>query len=171
MGQEEIDFQHFKEHQLVSIDFCTGVINAKGGRWGSHIYQDVGSQSPDGYVRLWCNGRLRMKHRLIFFLGHGCLPQPGQEIDHIDKVRSNNALSNLRMVTKSVNNTGSLNRKIGRFTEEEIRKVCALLQDTDLSDGAIAQATGATRATVRDIKCRRSRHAIAASYSWSHRGY
>lgn len=171
MSQERSDFQHFKDHQLVSIDFSTGEITAKGGRWGSHIYQNVGSLNPDGYVRVWCNGKLRMKHRLIFFLGHGYLPEPEEEIDHIDKVRSNNALSNLRILTKSENNAGNLNRKVGRFTEDEIRKVCELLQDTNLSDEDIAEQTGATRATVRDIKCRRSRKAISASYSWVHRGY
>lgn len=171
MSQEKADFEYFKKHQLVSIDFQTGVINAKGGRWGNTIYQDVGSENPDGYIRLWCNKRLRMKHRLIFFLAHNTLPGNGEEIDHIDKNRSNNALSNLCIASKRVNNIGSQNRKIGRFTEEEIHQVCQLLQNTDLSDEAIAQQLGVSRPTVRDIKCRRSRQTIAMNYSWPHRGY
>lgn len=171
MNQETQDFLYFKEHQLVSVDFTTGLIVAKGGRWGSHIYHDVGSENPDGYIRLWCNGKLRMKHRLIFFLAFGVLPKPGEEIDHIDKVRSNNCLSNLCIATKRINNTGSSNRKVGRFKPEEIHKICQLLQDTDLADASIAKQTGATRATVRDIKTRRSRQSIASAYSWPHRGY
>lgn len=171
MNQETQDFLHFKHHQLVSLDLATGLITSKGGRWGNHIYQDVGSKNPDGYIRLWCNGRLRMKHRLIFFLVHGILPKPGEEIDHIDKNRANNAVNNLCIASKRVNNMGSLNRKIGRFTVEEVHNVCRLLQTTDLSDETIAEQTGMSRATIRDIKCRRSRQTIASTYSWPHRGY
>lgn len=171
MSQERQDFQYFKEHQLESVDFATGIIHAKGGRWGTHVYHDVGSVNSDGYVRLWCNKSLRMKHRLIFFLAYGALPKAGEEIDHIDKNRSNNCLTNLCVAAKRVNNTGSLNRKIGRFSGEDIHRVCQLLQNSDWSDERIARETGASRATVRDIKCRRSRQAISASYSWPHRGY
>lgn len=171
MSQEKIDFEYFKNHQLLSVDYSTGVINAKGGRNGNHIYQDVGSKNPDGYIRLWCNKRLRMKHRLLFYLYHGVLPPAGHEIDHIDKQRDNNAISNLCIATKSVNNAGSNNRKIGRFTTTTIHKVCKLLQDTTLSDTAIADQCEVTRATVRDIKCRRSRTEISKTYSWVHRGY
>lgn len=171
MNQETEDFEYFKKHQMVSVDFNTGILVAKGGRTGNHLYYDIGSKNPDGYVRLWCNRRLRMKHRLIFFLAHGILPKEGEEIDHIDKDRSNNCLNNLCIASKRVNNMGSNDRKIGRFSKETIHEVCRLLQHTDLSDEAIASKVGVTRATVRDIKCRRSRQAISVNYSWVHRGY
>ena len=171
MNQELKDFEHFKQHQLVSIDFKTGLIVAKGGRWGNSIYYDVGSKNPDGYIRLWCSKSLRMKHRLIFFLAHGVIPKAGTEIDHIDKDRSNNCLSNLCIASKRVNNIGSQNRKISHFTKETIHQICHLLQHSDLSDVTIADQTGASRATVRDIKRRSSRQTISVNYSWPHRGY
>ena len=171
MSQEIEDFRYFQKHQLVSVDYATGVIITKGGKWGNAIYHDVGSKNPDGYIRLWCNKRLRMKHRLIFFLAYGTIPEAGNEIDHIDKNRSNNCLKNLCIAAKRINNTGSLNRMVGRFTEDEIHRICQLLQDTTLSDEVIANETGATRATVRDIKCRRSRQTISVNYAWPHRGY
>lgn len=171
MTQEIEDFEYFKTHQLVSIDYSTGLIVAKGGRWGNTLYYDVGSTNPDGYVRLWCSKRLRMKHRLIFFLAYGTLPKPGEEIDHIDKVRSNNCLSNLCVASKRLNNIGSMDRKIGRFTVEQIHSVCALLHSTNKSDTTIADEVGVSRATVRDIKIRKSRQTISVGYSWPHRGY
>ena len=171
VAQETEDFEYFKKHQMVSVDFNTGLIVAKGGRWNNTTYFDVGSKNPDGYVRLWCNRRLRMKHRLIFFLAHGILPGPGQEIDHIDKDRSNNCLKNLCIASKRVNNMGSLNRKIGRFSKETIHQICDLLQNSGLSDEQIANDVGVSRPTVRDIKCRRSRQTISVNYSWPHRGY
>lgn len=171
MSQEIKDFEYFRDHQMVSVDFNTGILVTKGGKWGNTIYYDIGSENADGYIRLWCNGRLRMKHRLIFFLAYNCIPPKGSEIDHIDKNRSNNVLSNLCVASKRVNNSGSLNRKIGRFTKELINQVCHLLQNTELSDEVIANQTGVSRATVRDIKCRKSRQTISAAYSWPHRGY
>lgn len=171
MLQEQKDFEYFRDNQLHSVDFITGTITAKGGRWGNHLYLDVGSTNPDGYVRLWCNRKLRMFHRLMYFLYHGELPGLGEEIDHFNNVRDNNYISNLRVLTKSKNNTACVNRKIGRFTTEKITQVCRLLQDTDYSDQVIANQSGITRATVRDIKTRRSRTGISKAYVWAHRGY
>ena len=74
---------------------------------------------------------------------------------------------------KSANNSSCSNRKFGRQrTKAEIQKICELLQNTNLSDQAIAdQVKYVTRATVRDIKIRRSRKSISQTYSWPHRGY
>jgi hypothetical protein len=171
MNQELIDFQHFKEHQLHSIDYQTGEIIAKGGKGGNRIYKDIGSKNLDGYVRLWCNGHLRMKHRLVYFLYHGVIPQIGEEIDHIDRVRDNNCVENLRIVTKSVNNTGTVFIKKKQFSTEVIKKACELLQNTSLSDLVIAEQTGMSRSSVRQIKTRTKRQTIASAYSWLHRGY
>jgi DNA-binding transcriptional regulator YiaG len=168
MNQEILDFEYFKTHQLVSVDYITGVIVAKRNK---HTYYDIGSANPDGYVRLWCDKSLRMKHRLVFYMAHGILPKAGEEIDHIDKNRSNNCLKNLCIATKRVNNMGSLNRQIKHFTKEQIHSICKLLQDSELSDSSIAETVGVSRATVRDIKCRTSRQTISVNYSWIHRGY
>ena len=172
MNQEINDFKYFRDEQLYCVDFATGVISAKGGRWGNTIYLDIGSTNHDGYVRLWCNGKLRMKHRLLYFLYHGELPCKGEEIDHYNSIRDCNEISNLRVLTKSLNNTACVSRKIGRRTPAQIHEVCRLLQDTSLSDEVIANTLGyVTRATVRDIKTRRSRKAIGSLYIWLHRGY
>lgn len=173
MSQELKDFKHFRDNQLKSINFNTGCIDAIGGRWGTHVYQNVGSTNQDGYDRIWCNKRLRMKHRLIYFLYHEHLPQTGEELDHHNNIRNDNRISNLRILTKSQNNSACSNRKFGRQkTEKEIRQICELLQNTDLADQAIADQVGCvTRATVRDIKTRRSRTSISHEYQWLHRGY
>ena len=171
MTQELRDFMYFQTHQLHSIDFTNGIINAIGGKKKSILYQDIGSKNPDGYVRVWCNGKLRMKHRLIYFLYHNELPNSGEEIDHYDNIRWHNGISNLRILTKALNNTACKNRKIGRFTTDKIHQVCELLQNTSKSDEVIASIAKVSRATVRDIKTRRSRVNISQNYSWSHRGY
>ena len=73
---ELADFQYFKQHQLANVDFLTGQIDvyAKANITNKHsplkgtakiyVRKDVGSKNPDGYIRLWCDNKLRMKHRL-----------------------------------------------------------------------------------------------------------
>lgn len=171
MNQELKDFEYFRDCQLYFIDYATGRIDVKKPS-RNLIFQDVGSRNSDGYVRLWCGKNLRMKHRLIYFLYHGELPGDGEEIDHFSNVRDQNWISNLRVLIKSQNNLACVSRKIGRRTPEQIHKICRLLQNTHLSDEVIANQLGyITRATVRDIKTRRSRKAIGSQYAWSHRGY
>ncbi len=57
--------------------------------------------SSDGYVRIFINRKSYLAHRLVWLYVHGEFP--ALEIDHIDGVRSNNKVSNLRSVTKSEN--------------------------------------------------------------------
>lgn len=172
MSAELNDFKYFRDNQLHTVNFNTGEISAKGGRWGTHIYQDIGSSNPDGYVRLWCNRKLRMKHRLIYFLYHNDLPTKGEEIDHFDHIRDNNAISNLRILSKAMNNTGCLNKWSGpRFAKEIIVNICELLQNTNTSDQNIANITGVSRSLVRDIKTYDLHKSISQNYSWKHRGY
>jgi hypothetical protein len=170
MSQELLDFEYFKKHQLHVYEPTTAVLDTiqKNGR----IYKNVGSINSDGYVRMWCNRKLRMKHRLIYFLEYGKLPKKGEEIDHIDNIRNNNCINNLRILSKKENNTKSFNRKFGKqLSLEKIHIICKLLQDTDISDKLIAEKIGRSRGTVRDIKTRRTRTKISSKYSWPHRGW
>jgi hypothetical protein len=55
----------------------------------------------DGYVRIDIDGSGFQAHRLAWFWMYGYFPQT--DIDHIDKCRSNNRPSNLRLATRSQN--------------------------------------------------------------------
>jgi hypothetical protein len=59
---------------------------------------------PYGYIRVGVGGELFLAHRLAWFYVHGEWPS---EIDHIDRNRANNAISNLRSVTTSQNRQNS----------------------------------------------------------------
>lgn len=169
MTQELIDFQFYKENRLYKFDQISGQVDAvtKRGR----VYENVGSVNEDGYVRIRMGvNTLRMMHRFVYFLVHGVIPEEGFEIDHKNDIRSDNRPDNLRIVTKSVNNTGCTDRKFGKqMTSEKVHSICKLLSETSLSDKDIADRIGITRATVRDIKVRRSRTSISVGYEWKHR--
>jgi hypothetical protein len=84
------------------------------GRWGG-INADAragGLDSNSGYRRIRINGKLHYEHRLVWLWRHGAMPT--HRIDHINNVRDDNRLSNLREATHvqnlanvglSVNNT------------------------------------------------------------------
>lgn len=61
----------------------------------------IGNLNTDGYVRLRVNGVNYPAHKVAWYLFYQEWPQ--KEIDHIDGVRSNNKISNLRLATRSQN--------------------------------------------------------------------
>ena len=55
-----------------------------------------------GYLFCWYQGRRRRHHHAVWEEANGPLPE-GYEIDHINGVRSDNRLENLRLVTRQEN--------------------------------------------------------------------
>ena len=69
----------------------------------------AGSDCADGYRQVSIGKRkLVMEHRVIFLWHHGYLPD---EIDHIDRNKSNSRIENLRAVTHRQNMRNSSARK------------------------------------------------------------
>lgn len=58
----------------------------------------------DGYVQIIIEQRTYRAHRLAWFLMTGDFPPKGEEIDHINRDRSDNRWCNLRLVTRTQNN-------------------------------------------------------------------
>jgi len=65
-----------------------------------HIGDVAGWIRGDGYAHIKIKSRNYKAHRLIFLLHHGYLPE---FIDHINGMRSDNRIENLRDATKSEN--------------------------------------------------------------------
>lgn len=79
---------HARLLELISYDPETGVITRNDGRPAS------ATPSPEGYLRIWLDGRGYLQHRIAWFYAHG--EWPAVRVDHKDLRRSNNRLSNLR---------------------------------------------------------------------------
>ncbi len=79
----------------------------------------AGSVYPDGYVYIMINRERFLAHRLAWLYMTGSFPQ--MEVDHIDRVRSNNSWNNLRSVSTQQN---SFNRSIHSNNKTGFKGVC-----------------------------------------------
>ena len=82
----------YKNGQLIRTMQVSGSKHQKG--------HAVGSFTADGYLTVRINGESNYCHRLIFLYHFGYLPK---EIDHINGVRNDNRIENLRECTRSQN--------------------------------------------------------------------
>lgn len=79
-----------------------GTLYWKKGRGSVLAGSEAGSINSQGYKVVSVNRMPRGVHRIIYLMHHGTIT-PGRQIDHIDRDKLNNSISNLRSVTPSEN--------------------------------------------------------------------
>ena len=84
--------------------------------WKS-LKRRAGGCNDQGYIKIKINGKLYSAHRLIFVMFHGYMPNI---IDHIDGIRHNNKIENLREVTNQQN---CWNRKVESNTFSNVKGI------------------------------------------------
>lgn len=99
----------------LAYDPATGFFTWRETKGRARAGARAGSTNWDGYRRIKVNGHLYAEHRLVWLAEHGEFPT--QEIDHIDRVRGNNQIANLRLVNRKTNmeNTGRHGRNTSGF--------------------------------------------------------
>lgn len=89
---------------LVNFDPETGVFSYAQWRRGLRrdaVGKPAGWFTDEGYVSLQIDGRNYQAHRLAWLHFYG--REPAHEIDHINGVRNDNRISNLRDVPRQIN--------------------------------------------------------------------
>lgn len=81
-------------------------------------FKKCSSINSDGYLMIMINGKAYPAHRLAWLIVYGTMPDGF--IDHINRVRTDNRISNLRLVTHSEN---MQNRKIQKNNKSGYRGV------------------------------------------------
>lgn len=82
-------------------DVRTGKLTNKQSRGRAKKGSEAGSVSA-GYRRIKFEGRLYLGHVLIWIMKFGAVPD-GLEIDHVNGIRFDNRLENMRLVSRAVN--------------------------------------------------------------------
>ncbi len=94
-----IGYQEVRARLLYSPD--TGEFHWKDSYFRSAIGTLAGSVDKDGYIAIRFGGKCYRAHRLAWLYVYGAMPNG--VIDHINGVRDDNRICNLRDVTHSVN--------------------------------------------------------------------
>lgn len=89
--------------RLLKYDPETGILYWKEDRSSSIKKGSAANTlSENGYIRICVNGKRYLGHRLAWLLFYK--EHPGSSIDHINNIRSDNRIENLRVVSISMNN-------------------------------------------------------------------
>ena len=94
--------------RCIAYDPVTGLLTWAvdiGGRDGKKFKRgsEAGCTSKDGYRLIRINGVLYKSHRVAWFLHYG--EMPNGQIDHINHIKDDNRILNLRCVTNKENNS------------------------------------------------------------------
>ena len=89
------------EREEITIDFILGKIYRKKK---DGTLNEVGVKDKDGYLRFWFEGKTTSNHRYIYEKYHNVKLNPNQQLDHINQIKDDNRIINLRIVSHSQNN-------------------------------------------------------------------
>lgn len=87
---------------VFSYDPETGVVSWKVTRQGpAKTGIQAGSLSRLGYYKIKLNGKMYLSHHIAWLLFYGEFPS--SDLDHINRVRTDNRIENLRLATRALN--------------------------------------------------------------------
>lgn len=91
------------------LHFCpdTGIFTNKSDRYLGKKGEVAGSVNNRGYLKISLNGDGYLSHRLAWLYVYGVWPN---EIDHINGVKTDNRIENLRNVTRTENQQNAKRR-------------------------------------------------------------
>lgn len=93
---------------LLTYDPDAGTFTWRVDRGGGARHGDIaGSSDQTGYVRIWIDRNRYLAHRLAWLYVHGEWPK--HHLDHKNRDRSDNRISNLRQASPTQN---AINRKL-----------------------------------------------------------
>lgn len=134
-------------HQLFVYEPETGVLRWRVAPCSRAKVGGVagGVHKRTEYIRVSVDGRETTAHRVIWTMLHGSIPA-GMVIDHINGIRADNRLSNLRCVTQQVNTQNrrkpSSHNKVGLLGVRRMRGTNRFTAEIKDAEGVVHHLGG-----------------------------
>jgi len=93
---------------IFDFDVKTGFLKYKHRKNAPSVHKHT------GYVRIAIKGKKYPVHRIIWALANNILPDINHQIDHINGIRSDNRIDNLRLVTASGNSRNTAFHRLNK---------------------------------------------------------
>lgn len=87
--------------ELLYYNSDTGIFKRVIRRGSCLAGSVAGAKRPDGYIQINIDNKFYLAHRLAWFYTQGYFPE--NEVDHINRIKDDNRLTNLREVTSQCN--------------------------------------------------------------------
>ena len=144
--------------ELLAYDPATGLFTWLKARGTKPKNAVAGSRRAKGYIAISVDRKLHLAHRLVWLYEYGCFPDG--ELDHINRIPSDNRRVNLQVVTRNQNtqnsrlgrNNVSGHRGVGWDIQHQkwrarisVNDVCIYLGRFDTLEAAIAAYANAAR--------------------------
>ena len=104
--------------KLFKYDRKTGELISRATRGRAKAGQSSKSKDKDGYLVVGFNGKLYRTHRVIWLYVHGEWPK--NDCDHINRIKDDNRISNLRDITRAENKQ---NQTVTRLSKSGVKGV------------------------------------------------
>ena len=98
-GANMLTLERLKE--VLNFDLETGIFNWKQKRGSKPVGSIAGAPQNKGYIQIMIDNRNYLAHRLAWFYVYGEWPK--NQIDHINRIKTDNSIKNLRDVDGSTN--------------------------------------------------------------------
>ena len=114
MSKKESQKKWYEKHKVVLLQKKEQqLLNIEGKRYKGFIVRDdgtiknkfgnvIGTKKLNGYITVTLNGKQLLAHRIVWKAFNGEIPE-GMEVDHINTIRDDNRLENLRLTTPKEN--------------------------------------------------------------------
>lgn len=139
------------------------LVNKNGLFIKSNTYRVIKGGERNGYRRLLCDGKWHSMHRLVWETFNGPI-ENNMVIDHINGIRDDNRLENLRLVSQSENVENGYNN--GHSSQKKIYQY-SLNGDFLAAFDRLYQATEVTKTSAPAISSAAKRGGTCGGFLWS----
>lgn len=134
-------------------------------------YLRISLRTPDGNIKTWRIATLVLSS----FYGSPPITMMHPSVNHIDGNKLNNHISNLEWLEVATNTSIRKNKCTGtkngqsKLTEEQVKQICELLVNTNLSLKTISSQFNVGTSAISAIKNKKTYKAITNNYDFSNR--